>query len=48
MWGRFLTEFYGLERVDVLKGPSSVLYGQGGPGGVIDKVTKKPTDECAG
>ncbi|WP_157234852.1 TonB-dependent siderophore receptor [Methylosinus sp. LW4] len=48
VWGRFLTEFYGLERVDVLKGPSSVLYGQGGPGGVIDKVTKKPTDNARG
>lgn len=48
VWGRFLTEFYGLERIDVLKGPSSVLYGQGGPGGVIDKVTKKPTDYARG
>lgn len=48
VWGRFLTEFYGLERIDVLKGPSSVLYGQGGPGGIIDKVTKKPTDYARG
>ncbi|MEI5678224.1 TonB-dependent siderophore receptor [Mesorhizobium sp. CGMCC 1.15528] len=41
----FKTEAYGLERIDVLKGPSSVLYGQGAPGGVVDRVTKKPTEE---
>src|SRR5690606_3638853 len=33
---------YRLERVDVLKGPSSVLYGQGGPGGVVNQVSKRP------
>jgi len=48
IWSRFITEFYGLERVDILKGPSSVLYGQGSPGGIIDKVTKKPTTEARG
>ncbi|MBN4006073.1 TonB-dependent siderophore receptor [Nostoc sp. LPT] len=30
------------ERVEVLKGPSSVLYGQGNPGGTINLVTKQP------
>lgn len=35
---------YGAERVEILKGPSSVLYGQNGPGGLINYVTKKPTD----
>ncbi|UTZ23926.1 TonB-dependent receptor [Vibrio campbellii] len=34
-----------LERVEVLKGPSSMLYGQSGPGGLINMVTKKPTHE---
>ncbi|WP_161915258.1 TonB-dependent siderophore receptor [Methylosinus sp. C49] len=48
VWSRFITEFYGLERVDVLKGPSSVLYGQGSPGGIVDKITKKPTEEARG
>ena len=33
-----------LERVEVLKGPSSVLYGSGEPGGVINYVTKKPRE----
>ncbi|MFA0725153.1 TonB-dependent siderophore receptor, partial [Vibrio sp. 10N.222.49.E5] len=29
----------------VLKGPSSLLYGQSEPGGLINMVTKKPTSE---
>ncbi|MCC6991725.1 MAG: TonB-dependent receptor, partial [Acidobacteria bacterium] len=33
-----------VERVEVLKGPASVLYGAGEPGGVINYVTKKPKD----
>lgn len=36
-------EPYGLERAEVLKGPSSVLYGQGEPGGLINMVSKRPT-----
>lgn len=40
-WG---VERYGLERVDVLKGPASTLYGQGSPGGVIDLTSKRPTE----
>ncbi|MEH1764957.1 MAG: TonB-dependent siderophore receptor [Nostoc sp.] len=31
-----------LERVEVLKGPASVLYGLGGIGGTINLVTKQP------
>jgi iron complex outermembrane receptor protein len=31
-----------VERVEVLKGPSSVLYGHLDPGGVVNIVTKKP------
>ncbi|MGL6259809.1 TonB-dependent siderophore receptor [Vibrio sp. WXL210] len=32
-----------LERIEVLKGPSSLLYGTTEPGGLINMVTKKPT-----
>lgn len=35
-------EPYSLERVEVFKGPASVLYGQNQPGGIINMVTKKP------
>lgn len=30
------------ERVEVLKGPASMLYGMGEPGGVINIISKKP------
>ncbi|MDO9002584.1 MAG: TonB-dependent siderophore receptor [Aquabacterium sp.] len=33
---------YTLERAEVLRGPSSVLYGQGGIGGVLNMVSKRP------
>ncbi|RWM74177.1 MULTISPECIES: TonB-dependent siderophore receptor [Mesorhizobium] len=36
---------YGAERIEVLHGPASVLYGQNSPGGIINYVSKRPTDE---
>lgn len=33
---------YLLERVEVLKGPASVLYGQANPGGIVNLVSKMP------
>lgn len=41
-------EVYGLERVDVLRGPASVMYGQGNPGGIINQVSKRPRFENFG
>lgn len=38
-----IPETANLERVEVLKGPASVLYGESEPGGLINLVTKKPT-----
>lgn len=43
--GGTVIEPYGLERVEILRGPSSILYGQGGPGGLINLVSKRPTDK---
>lgn len=34
-----------LERVEVLKGPASVLYGQNGTGGLINMISKRPQAE---
>jgi len=34
-----------IERVEVLKGPASVLFGQGEPGGIINLVSKKPLSD---
>lgn len=36
---------YLLERIDVLKGPSSVLYGQATPGGLYNMVSRRPSDQ---
>ncbi|WP_157197793.1 MULTISPECIES: TonB-dependent siderophore receptor [Methylomonas] len=35
---------YGMERIEVLRGPSSVLYGQNAPGGLVNMMSKRPTD----
>ena len=34
-----------IERVDVIKGPASALFGNAAPGGVINRITKKPLFE---
>ena len=36
-------EPWGLERLDVLRGPASALYGGSGSGGLIDAISKRPT-----
>jgi iron complex outermembrane receptor protein len=33
-----------LDRVEVLKGPASALYGQSSPGGLVDEASKLPLD----
>ena len=35
-------EPYGMERIEVPRGPASVLYGQGNPGGLVNFVSKRP------
>ncbi|PWW38554.1 iron complex outermembrane receptor protein [Idiomarina loihiensis] len=39
---------YSLGQIEVLKGPSSVLYGQGSTGGIINLVSKRPKAETEG
>ncbi len=41
--GYYAPEPWGMERIEVLKGPASVLYGQGSPGGTVNFVSKRPT-----
>lgn len=36
---------FAFERIEVLKGPASILYGQIAPGGLVNLVTKRPTDD---
>lgn len=44
----FRNEPYGFERIDVIKGPSSVMYGQGAPGGLVDVISKRPPEKAFG
>jgi iron complex outermembrane receptor protein len=39
-------EPYGLERLEVLRGPASVLYGKMPPGGMVNAVSKRPTADA--
>lgn len=41
------SDTYNIRRIEVLKGPAAVLYGQGDPGGVINIVTNKPLPNAA-
>jgi iron complex outermembrane receptor protein len=36
-------EPWGADRIEIPRGPSSVLYGQGSPGGLVNYVSKRPT-----
>jgi iron complex outermembrane receptor protein len=38
-------EPYAYERIEVLRGPSSVLYGQMSPGGAVNLVSKRPNSD---
>ena len=39
---------YALQQIEILKGPSSVLYGQGSIGGIVNLVSKKPEPVTSG
>jgi iron complex outermembrane receptor protein len=38
-------EFQNVERIEILKGPASVLYGAGDAAGLVNLITKKPLDD---
>lgn len=39
-----IPQLYNVERIEVVKGPGSVLFSAGAPGGIINTVTKQPLD----
>ena len=40
--GQYYRDTFDLESIEVLKGPSSMLFGRGSTGGIINQVTKEP------
>ncbi len=41
-------DIVGLERIEILKGPTAAVFGRGEPGGAVNLVTKKPEFETEG
>ena len=41
-FGSFYIDPFTLERIEVLRGPSSALYGGSNPGGIVNYVSKRP------
>src|SRR5690606_31442862 len=39
---------YNFSRIEVVRGPASVLFGSGSIGGILNMVSKRPEDEFAG
>lgn len=46
-YGGWEVDPFTLERLEVLRGPSSVLYGQNVPGGLVNQVSKRPQEIAA-
>ena len=38
---QYYRSLYNLEKVEILRGPNALLFGRGGTGGIINRVTKK-------
>lgn len=38
---QYFRDFYNLDRVEVLKGPNAMIFGRGGGGGIVNRVTKR-------
>lgn len=47
-WTRTAFDPFALQQIEVLKGPSAVLFGQVAPGGIVNLVTKRPTAKPRG
>ncbi|MEL7446974.1 MAG: TonB-dependent receptor [Pseudomonadota bacterium] len=40
---QYYRSLYNLEQVEILRGPNALLFGRGGTGGILNRVTKKGT-----
>lgn len=39
---QYYRALYNVEQVEILRGPSALVFGRGGTGGILNRVTKKP------
>ena len=40
---QYFRDLYNVERVEVLRGPNAMIFGRGGGGGIVNRVTKRTT-----
>ncbi|HET9397557.1 MAG TPA: TonB-dependent siderophore receptor, partial [Sphingomicrobium sp.] len=38
---QYFRDFYNIDRIEVLKGPNAMIFGRGGGGGIVNRVTKR-------
>jgi catecholate siderophore receptor len=38
---QYFRDFYNVERIEVLRGPNAMIFGRGGGGGIVNRVTKR-------
>ncbi|MEO7814065.1 MAG: TonB-dependent siderophore receptor [Sphingomicrobium sp.] len=43
---QYFRDFYNVERVEILKGPNAMIFGRGGGGGIVNRVTKQSRIEA--
>lgn len=44
---QYFRDFYNVDRVEVLKGPNAMIFGRGGGGGIVNRVTKRTDFQSA-
>jgi len=40
---QYFRDFYNVDRIEILKGPNAMIFGRGGGGGIVNRVTKQST-----
>ncbi|MEO7366101.1 MAG: TonB-dependent siderophore receptor [Sphingomicrobium sp.] len=40
---QYFRDFYNVERVEVMRGSNAMIFGRGGGGGIVNRVTKRPS-----